>query len=271
MKILISTLAFSNPELLDKCISSWPKNVDKCVLWQGFRHPEMEPIINKHRDNLSIYLRRKNNWYVSGGWNIILREAFLKNDFDGVVLVGSDTAFLSGFWEEFIYKIEKYDFVESSHQFNCFYVSRKCFDIVGTFDENIVNYCEDDDYRLRVKLSGINYLHSKGNKDLFLHEYSSTVRKNPIYALKSRKSFALNKQYMTEKWGGIEQSIPKWNPVYKTPFNDPNWPLDKWVLNPQGRIARLWDNIIEDKDDDRLIHLVNALKYPDKYIYDYKT
>jgi len=272
-KILLTTLAYSNPDLLDKCLDSWykhiPAEVDKGLLWQGYTNPEMEPTINKYLDKLNVYQRRINNWAVAGGWNILLREAFVKNNYSAVVIVGSDTAFLNNkFWNtiESNYH-EAYDFVESSHQFNCFIISNTCFEQVGLFDENFFNYVEDDDYRIRVKKTGIKYINNCGDRNLFYHYESATVRRNPLLQLRSRRSFDLNRKYMHKKWGGVEHTNPKWKPVYCHPFDNKEWPLDKWILDPEQRKKQLWHNIIDDDNDDRLMLLVNALNDPDKHQY----
>jgi hypothetical protein len=261
MKLLLTTLAFTNPNLLDTCLTSWfnhtPRKVHKGILWQG-NHQEMFPVVNKYCNYLDICMSKVNNYYVSGGWNILLLKAF-ELGYDGVIIVGSDTYFLPKFWDDFVKDLDKYDFVESSHQFNCFYISKKCFDVVGTFDENINAYCEDDDYRIRVIKSEIKYGFGKGDRNLLYHEGSATVRRNPFYQFKSYKSFQLNKEYMFKKWKAVQDSDPKWKPVFETPFNDPKWPLDKWVLDAEGRKKRLWENIIEDRYDKRLVPLLKCL------------
>jgi hypothetical protein len=262
MKILLATLAFSNPELLERCFTSWinhvPKYVDKGVLWQG-QNQEMVKPIDKFNKHLEVAMRRQNNWGVAGGWNILLREAFYNRNYDGVVIVGSDTQFLNGFWDSFATDLGKYDFIESSHQFNCFYMSKDCFDIVGSFDENFYPaYVEDDDYRIRLQKAKIVYTVNKGSKRLLLHDHSSTVRRNPKYALSSFKTFPMNKEYMTKKWGGVQDSVPKWKQVFEHPFNNPEWPNDKWLLDIEGRKKRLWEDIVEDKNDLRLKTLLNA-------------
>jgi len=258
MKVLLAVLAFTNPHLLDLCIDSWPKDVDRAVLWQG-EHDEMFPVIEKYKPTININLRRKYNWGVAGGWNIIIREAFTQ-DYDAIVFVGSDTKMLPGFWESFIKHTENYDFVESSHLFNCFLITRKCIKKVGLFDENFYPaYIEDNDYRIRVLLSGISYKRNQGNPKLFLHNESSTVNTNPFYRKKCDYTHELNKQYMHSKWGGEENT--GWLTNYKTPFNIPNWPLHKWVLDLQMRSNKHWDALPDDETDVRLQILKDAIKY----------
>jgi len=270
MKILLATLEFSNGDLLEKCVSSWPESVDTCVLWQGMN--DLERTISENAKHIDHLIRRKNNWGVSGGWNIVLRDAFHNNDYDGVVFVGSDTRFMRDFWDEFVAGFGNNNFVESTHQFNCFYIDRFCFNVVGSFDENFFPaYVEDDDYRTRVKKSIVNYKKDIGSHDKFYHYTSATVRRNPMYHLKSRVSYGLNKEYMHEKWGGFEHTRPKWIPIYNLPFNNDQWPLNKWILDPYLRKRQLWHNIIDDDQDDRLMALVNAVNNPDKYKYDYLT
>ena len=270
MKLLLSTLAFSNGDLLHKCVNSWPETIDSCVLWQGLN--DLDSVISENASKIDQLIRRKNNWGVSGGWNIVLREALIKNNYDGVIFVGSDTRFMNGFFDEFVAGIEDNDFVESTHQFNCFYMNKKCLDTVGYFDENFFPaYVEDDDYRTRVKKSFIKYKTDVGNKDKFYHYSSATVKRNPMYQLKSRVSYGLNKEYMHEKWGGFEHTRPKWIPMYETPFNICGWDINRWVLDPDRRKKQLWHNIVGDDNDDRLMLLVNAINEPDKYKYNYKS
>lgn len=272
MRILLSTLAFSNPNLLDRCISSWPRNVDHCVLWQGMdiQSDAINEVIKKQQNNRNIkyLIRRKNNWGFSGGCNILMRHAFIIHTYDALVITGSDTMFNDGFWNSFTKQTENFDFVESSHQFNCFYMNRFAWIKTGYFDENFFpSYVEDDDYRIRVIKSGIRYKQSNEDPNLLTHFGSATVKLNPMYQLKSRRSFELNKEYMHRKWGGIQNSIPKWKPEFDRPFNDTNWPLDRWILEPERRKKQLWHNIIEDDGDPRIMSLVHALECPETFSY----
>jgi hypothetical protein len=272
MKILLYSLAFSNPDLLDKCLLSWPKGVDKAILWQGNK-TELQPIYEKHKNNCAFTIKRINNWGYGGGNNLIFKEAFDKRNYDAVIGVGSDTEMLPGFWENFIIDLDKYDFVESTHQFNCFYISKKCFKTVGSFDENFFPaYIEDDDYRIRILKSGIKYKNSHGSHDLFSHVGSATIKSlSEIEKLRAYKSFQLNRDYMERKWGGNQFSIPKWRPVFEHPFDDPDWPLYKWVLNSEERKNKLWDNLYSDPKDYRLPILVESLFNNPNVVYDWKT
>lgn len=110
---------------------------------------------------------------------------------------------------------------------------------IGTFDENIYPaYLEDSDHWRRSVLSGakltgispkVEFIHGDGVLD-----GSVTINSNPKYAAANGITHGMNHEYYISKWGGSGG-----HEKFATPFNNnPEHPLNYWVLNQEARLAR---------------------------------
>lgn len=231
-KYLLATSAFANPDLLKTCIDSWPKFIDQCIFFDGKNSDEIFSDILNHEDYSNVYkINPSEHLGASGGWNRILNYAFNKNDYDVVIIVGSDTEMKEGFLEAFLKDHEEKNPDFSCGRdtgFNCFAVNRKCYRNVGTFDENFFPaYYEDNDYDRRVRLSHETIIYDIcGETGLLEHYGSATIRKDNDFNSANGVTFSINKEYYIRKWG----AAPPDPDVYETPFNNSNYKIKDWFL-----------------------------------------
>jgi len=230
-KYLIATSAFSNPELLEKCTNSLPKDVDNVVYFDG---KDFENIFN---DYLIKYPNQPKFSYgdhfgCSQSWNILLDYAFIRNSYEAVVIVGSDIEMKDGYFEDYVKELEENNLefaTARGYGFNCFTITRKCYEAVGEFDANIFPmYFEDNDYHARVQLSGLNH-GDIGNPDLMDHFGSATIKKDEKFNTANGITYSLNQKYYVDKWGSTPENPNVF--TYKTPFNNPNLDIKSWKLN----------------------------------------
>lgn len=247
-KCMLATSAFSNPELLEKCINSWYSDIYKCIIFDG--HNSQNIFIDIYdRIKLKVNYTIFNNQHLgcSGSWNNIIKYCFDELNYDFLIMVGSDTEMQPGFLEDIIqdFKNQQLDFaVNSKYIFNCWIMNRKCYEIIGLWDENFFPaYFEDVDYRYRIKLSNIKYGEvGKNSIDLFSHYHSATIKCNSDFNEKNHKTFLMNGDYYIKKWGnnGQEDNIE----IYKTPFNNPNLSIKEWTIDKYeyDRKKEIWRN-----------------------------
>ena len=260
MKVLLTTSAFNNPDLLVNCVNSWPEGkqtirtasrktgeyvefyLDTLVYHDGFDAREtFKGISEKYsvKPTYEIYPIYPCHKGVSGSWNEIIRLALEPNSklsmvYDLVINVGSDTLMLPGFLESVITDTieQKLDFI-SGHEFgfNIWGMNKKCLDLVGTFDENFYPaYFEDGDYFRRIHLcKEINY-HSVGDESLFRHLGSQTIRSDSSIRAKSDKTFAINNERFLRKWGAIHDKLDG-KIQHPYPYNDPTMKYNEWKLD----------------------------------------
>jgi hypothetical protein len=242
MKYLLGTAAFSNPDFLKTCLDSWPKrseNLERVVLFD--RLIDTSELHKFHKDFSKNYpdinaFASKKHVGVAGSWNGIITLGFEHNKFDAVVIVGSDTQFLDDYFERWIKEFEAggWEFATSKDQgFNCFALTKKCYDEVGLFDENFFPaYFEDNDYWLRVRLAGFE-VGDIGDPNKFVHlgGGSSTIKRNEWYNRANSYSYSLNERYYRAKWGG-HQDAPV-DTKFQHPFNKPELPIKFWQVFPE--------------------------------------
>ena len=218
-KYLLGTAAFSNFDLLQTCVNSWPKNLNRLVIID--RYDPKSPAFTVIPDDITAVGYRE-HMGCSTIWNKIILTA-VTTGYDGAIIVGSDTEFKDNFLEEWIEQFENgnYIFATTLDQgFNCFGLTLECIEKVGMFDENFFPaYFEDNDYWLRAKLSGVD-IGDIGDATKLEHYGSATIRKSVQCNQANAFSFDLNQRYFWSKWGAHQDSaISKF---YTTPFNSGN-------------------------------------------------
>lgn len=223
---MLATAAFSNLELLNKCVDSWYSNIDKCIIFDGVDY------LNVFKDSyirlqtkVNFIKENKDHFGVSGSWNRLIRFCFNNLGKENLIIVGSDTEMKQGFLEDIIQDFEnqQLDFaINSKYIFNCWIMNKKCYEIVGLWDENFFPaYFEDCDYRYRIKLSGLKYGEiGKNSENLFSHYHSATIKLNKDFEEKHHKTFLMNKDYYIRKWGNNGQFENC--EIFLNPFNDTN-------------------------------------------------
>jgi hypothetical protein len=244
-KYLIATSAFSNPDLLERCMNSLPGNVDNMIFFDGKNCKEVfREYMSRHPQQK--FFTYEDHFGVAQSWNLLLQYAFIHNNYDTVIIVGSDIVMKNGYYESYIKELEEgeFDFTTArGFGFNCFAITRKCYETIGEFDANMFPcYYEDNDYHTRVQLSGLKY-GDVGNNTLFEHidDGSNTIRKDDFYNNANGQTFSMNQKYQIEKWGGTIEDPGAF--TYKTPFNNPYLRLCDWKLNIVDYNAKrkIWD------------------------------
>jgi len=226
-KCLLATSAFSNPDLLEKCIKSWPKSdsVDHLVFID-----KDTGIFDSVLTETITTLRSIDHNGVSAAWNKILEYAF-SNGYELVVVVGSDTTMEPGFLENYVKEFEDKNLqfaVANEYSWNCWAMSKECYETVGSFDPNMFVYYSDNDYHHRVHLSGINWAFI-GNQSLFWHYGSATIRKSESYNSANSITFGMDGKYFSEKWGGYPA-----NETFQLPFNNHELTIKDWTLDVEA-------------------------------------
>ena len=173
------------------------------------------------------------NWGCAGSWNRIMTYPTDLYWF----IVGSDIMFKPGSLDKIVAFINEH---QDDHamiypgSYNAFAITPLAKELVGTFDENFYPaYLEDCDHNYRLKLVGAKLI-DMPDIDIVHGEApswgSSTIYSDPELAKKNGITHTNNYEYYGRKWGG-----PNEGEVYKHPFNDPNWDVKKWVLEPKHR------------------------------------
>jgi GT2 family glycosyltransferase len=180
-------------------------------------------------------LHHRGNRGVAGSWNEIIR--FIPTAAYWL-LVGNDIAFgagdLSRMHDYTMANRETHVEIYSNHGHSFFAVTPLHLERVGEFDENLYpSYLEDCDDARRMFLTasrnancpGINAIHGEAP-----HWGSSTIMSNEHYRMMNGVTHGANYAYYRRKWGGDNGGE-----VYRTPFNDPAWPINRWVIDPDHR------------------------------------
>jgi hypothetical protein len=247
-KYLLATSAFANNDLLKICIKSWPKMsgiLDKLVYFDGkYWTDNFKNLLESGelKKNNVEQLTLSKHMGVSGSWNQILKYAFDDNSYENVIIVGSDTEFKEGYLEGYIKEFEdnQLEFSTARGQgFNCWCMTRKCYEVVGTFDENFFPaYVEDNDFHRRVKLSQLKD-GDIGNFELITHYGSASIRKNKRMEEANCKTFPMSQQQFRKKWGGEHDSPNLW----KTPYNNSYLTFKDWILDKEEYELKkkIWD------------------------------
>ncbi len=245
-KYLLATSGFLNPDLLKICIKSWPsssKDLEKIVFFDGTKWRTIFSSILENNEILKWvngHTTTNSHIGVSGGWNKILEYAFEKNDFENVIIVGSDIEMTNNFFDELIieYESSKADLF-LCNGFNCFIISKKCYDLAGKFDENFFPaYFEDNDYDHRVKKTKELIYRNVGHKDKLKHFGSAVIRLNDDCNSANGQTFTMNRNYYNKKWGG--------NPTeekFEYPYNNSELTLKDWILDKEihQKKIRIWN------------------------------
>ncbi len=241
-KYLIATSAFTNPDLLETTMNSLPKDIDNIIYFDGKDYKNIfKEYIAKYSNQ--PWMSHEDHLGVSQSWNTLLDYAF-NNEYDTLIIIGSDIEMKDGYFENYIKEFEEGEFefaTSRGYGFNCFAITKECYETVGEFDANIFPaYFEDNDYHARVRLSGLKN-GDIGNPDLFEHYGSATIRKDERYNRANGITFSMNQKYYNEKWGGPPEDS---NIItYKTPFNDPSLTIKDWKLNivEYNKKRKVWD------------------------------
>lgn len=177
-----------------------------------------------YRDNVILKPYYKNRG-LSKSWNEGILDAW-KRKAMGVVIVNDDCVFPT-FGDVDIMASATIDnwITAANVGYSCIGVSRKAFDKVGCFDENIFPaYYEDCDYSRRLSLAGISIAQCEATVE---HEGSGTIKKSPELNDQNLHTMMAIQRYYRAKWGGLNGEE-----LYRIPFNDPRF---TFYIHPTAR------------------------------------
>jgi GT2 family glycosyltransferase len=163
----------------------------------------------------------------------------LEQGFDAVLVVNEDVVFAPGDVDRLaetavcqrehpIVMGRAYHHSESAwswSEYGCFVVNPIALATVGCFDENFFPiYCEDSDYRRRLRLAGLAPAYCEGTRIVHGGSRSLAV---PEVASQNQRTYALNRHYYQRKWAGEAGGEQ-----FDRPFNDSRFTC---YIDPQVR------------------------------------
>jgi len=117
--------------------------------------------------------------------------------------------------------------VWSSSEYGCFVVNPIALTTLGCFDENFFPiYCEDSDYRRRMKLAGLKPAFCEETR--IVHGGSRSLGE-PAIARQNNITYVRNRHYYQRKWAGESGGEQ-----FERPFDDPRFTL---YIDPRVRDA----------------------------------
>jgi hypothetical protein len=186
-------------------------------------------------------LIRHPNAGVAGSWNEIVK-LFPAPYW---LLVNDDIQFAAGDLQRMAESAEQNPLagcLYGNHGASWWVITKHGIAEAGWLDENIFPaYLEDTDmaYRMdllrlaRVNVPGCASIHGVPGQ-----ASSCTVNCNPTLKAENMRTHGKNFTYYIRKWGGINGQER-----FKTPFNDPHWPIWAWKFEPDHRAAQQWKRL----------------------------
>lgn len=178
-------------------------------------------------------LIRHPNAGVAASWN----EAVTMFPGDYWLLVNNDIEFAPGDLAKFHHDMSNdptLGCLYGNHGASWWGVTQMGIERVGLFDENFFPaYLEDCDWSYRADLLGAK--RASVNDCMAKHgdaraTGSCTIMSDPQLRRKNGITHGGNFRYYRKKWGGNNGEE-----TFKTPFNEPNWPVWAWKFEPQFR------------------------------------
>jgi GT2 family glycosyltransferase len=238
----------NRPDLLARCIKSIDYPVDQLVLIDNSNGTlerlgysfGIHPLHNTQIRTL--HLVQHANAGVAASWNEIITLFPTK----WWLIVNNDIQFTPG-------DLRKMDtamlnarltvgMAYGNHRASWFGITEFGVREVGLFDANFYPaYLEDCDWSYRADLLGVQRINVHdchavhGDRKL---TGSCTIYSDPRIQRNNARTHEQNFIYYRQKWGGINS-----REIYKTPFNDPKWPVWAWKFDPaiRARQTQLWE------------------------------
>jgi len=181
------------------------------------------------------------NMGVAGSWNLISR-APVPFDAPYRIIVGNDIQFQPGDLAKMhAFTMDHLDHgvLFGNHGYSFFALTRMAL-TAGSFDENLYPaYLEDCDHSYRLQMAGIpcaNVPDIKAVHGEAPHWGSSTIYSDPVLRDQNGITHGNNFEYYRKKWGGNNGEEK-----YRTPFNNPHWPVSHWEFDPVFRTRQaIW-------------------------------
>jgi hypothetical protein len=235
---VIGTACVNGPHWVYRLLYSIDYPVDNFVVFNNNGRGELteeldllQKVPHKHVKKITV-CHLPANLGCPGAWNLIIKS-FMRSPY--WLIVNHDIMFTPGFLDAMVAHASDAEtgIVHGENgSWDIFLIKDWVVQNFGLFDENLYpGYCEDMDYGMRFKhrelkrhlTVGIPYYHGEksGNYD----DGSQTWRTEPELAAGIHRAHELNKEYLHAKWNPAWQSHVE-GEVYRTPFNNPNIPLD---------------------------------------------
>lgn len=207
------------------------------IIHNGYgRDPEVAEAIDWITVNLhDVYVCRSVQGFgVAASWNRIVRDFPAPYHF----ILSNDIQFTPGDMAKLVEEAitaPSPSMVVGNQGLAFFIVTREGIERVGYFDENFYPaYFEDCDWGIRLErtgekltvVPGVNAIHGEAP-----YWGSSTIKSDAEYSKKNGITFSLNQAYFLRKWGALPPTNPQ---MFQHPFNDPNWPVTRWELQPRA-------------------------------------
>lgn len=163
--------------------------------------------------NLTIF-EVNYNIGVAGSWNILCQAIFAEHDnaliLNDDIYLGRNQNEINNLLEESDPPQKNIDFWAAPPCWCSFILPYKTMQQIGLFDTHYYPcYHEDNDYRYRMGLAGMNIVQTEILSPKIFRK-SMSVLKDPSLD----KNFLKNQQYHIRKWGGMPD-----HEVFKTPFD----------------------------------------------------
>jgi GT2 family glycosyltransferase len=255
---------FNRPDLLARCIESIDYPVHKLVIIQNGPKPKMIQLqgnkilgvdpsyidedggppeyikLGQYNKKLISNIKRVThpNAGVAGAWNEIIKLY----PAPWWLISNNDIRFAPGDLEKMVKWWDEYptaQMIYGNHGASWFGIKAEAVAQAGLFDENIYPaYLEDCDMSYRFDRLGLARMTVADVKSVHGDEKfsgSATIMSDPLIHQKNQITHGANFDYYRRKWGG-----PNERETFKTPFNDPNWPLWAWKFEPETRAKNQW-------------------------------
>lgn len=175
------------------------------------------------KEKTELY-RPGKNLGVAASWNYIMRQAFVEECADHVIILNDDIVmgYDRKYIEDRINEYPGYYLMRGSFFWSILIISKECYEAIGEFDEKFYPaYYEDDDYWYRIRLKfnddiDNHYINLKSALKPSIERNSMTIKKDPNL----NRQFNQNGKYFMEKWGGRPRKEKFKYPFNKKPMKD---------------------------------------------------
>lgn len=201
----------------------------------------LDSIDQEIRSNIIKVDNSEVNIGVARAWNIGVKYV-LDNNIDFLIICSVSLVFNQGL-RDLISKLKKSDSGYcTQHGWHLIALSKETLKACGLFDTNFYPaYYEDSDYVRRLEV--LNIHQPLGKKQLPFVKVDGKALGNGL-SMQGQKPVVVNygavREYFIQKWGDDPKydSQESRDKLYKTPFNDPNLPIDYFVERSIDQLKR---------------------------------
>lgn len=242
MRVALVTIGYNLPGATGRLIASARKGCVSDLTFLVISHSQMEAKVAELESLAEqpdvVYRPYGVNRGLAKSWNEGILWGY-EQGFDVVLVVNEDVTLAAGDVDRLgqtalkrrdcpIVTGRAYNQSEvtwSSSEYGCFVVNPIALETLGCFDENFFPiYCEDSDYRRRVRLAGLTTAFCEETK--VVHGGSASLAQ-PGVARQNSLTYARNRHYYQRKWAGEAGGEQ-----FERPFGDPRFTL---YIDPRVR------------------------------------